>query len=176
MTARETEEYRALRDTIRERGTARAHVVVLGFFAWAGLALAGVAAGTLPLTSLLPLLVLAIAFEAVYALHTGVERVGRYLQVYFEDEGGWEHTAMAYGQRFGGAGPDPLFRVPFWLATALNFVMVPALVADLVPAEWAVVGAAHAVFAVRVAAAARRAARQRAEDLDRFRQLRQPQT
>ena len=41
-----------------------------------------------PLATLVPLLVLAAAFECVFALHVGIERVGRYLQVFYEDR--WE--------------------------------------------------------------------------------------
>src|SRR5947208_14124487 len=37
MTARELEEYRALRATIRERGTARVWIFVVGFGLWGGL-------------------------------------------------------------------------------------------------------------------------------------------
>src|SRR5678815_4594103 len=61
MTLRELEEYRALRDTIRERGTARHWIVVVGFGLWAALTLAIVAFATLPVATLLPLLVLVVA-------------------------------------------------------------------------------------------------------------------
>ena len=40
LTPRELEEYRALRDTIRERGTTRVWIVLAGLVAWAGLVLA----------------------------------------------------------------------------------------------------------------------------------------
>jgi hypothetical protein len=173
MTGCQTEEYRALRDTIRERGTARVYVLLVGFVAWAALALAHGMFGGQPLATLVPLGVLAAAFEAIYALHTGVERVGRYLQVRFEEAGdGWESAAMAYGQRFGGGGPDPLFGAMFWLAAALNLLLMPAFIAGLTAAEWAVVGSAHLLFALRVGDARRRAGRQRAVDLERFRELR----
>ena len=78
MTLRELEEYRALRDTIRERGTARHWIVVVGFGLWAALTLAIVAFATLPVATLLPLLVLVVVFEVIFAIHTGVERVGRW--------------------------------------------------------------------------------------------------
>ena len=55
----------------------------------------------------LPLLALAGVFEAVFALHTGVERVGRYIQVFYEsetpDSSNWEYTAMAFGRPFPAA-------------------------------------------------------------------------
>src|SRR3954470_4153172 len=77
MTSRELEEYRALRDTIRERGTARHWIVVVGFGLWGALALAVAVLAAPPVATLLPLLVLAVVFEAIFAIHTGVERVGR---------------------------------------------------------------------------------------------------
>src|SRR5439155_21852130 len=102
MTTREIEEYRALRATIRERGTARAWIVVIGFGIWGGLVMATVSIASLPEATLLPLLALAAVFEAVFALHTGVERVGRYIQVFYEGETSdslnWEKTAMAFGR------------------------------------------------------------------------------
>ena len=63
------------------------------------------ALASLPIAALLPLLVLAGVFEAVFALHTGVERIGRYIQVFFEAPGerAWEHTAMAFGRAFPGS-------------------------------------------------------------------------
>ena len=77
MTSRELEEYRALRATIRERGTARVSIAVAGFAAWAALVLTTATLATFPVATLLPLLFLALVFEAVFALHTGVERIGR---------------------------------------------------------------------------------------------------
>ena len=40
MTTRELEEYRTLRDTIRERGTARVWVFLAGLVAWGALTIA----------------------------------------------------------------------------------------------------------------------------------------
>jgi len=78
MTPRELEEYRALRDTIRERGTTRAWLLLATFVAWAALAIATASLAALPVATLLPLLVLAVGFETGFALHTGVERIARY--------------------------------------------------------------------------------------------------
>ena len=113
MTPRELEEYSALRATIRERGTARVWVFLAGLAIWAALTVATAALASLPVATLLPLLTLAATFEIVFALHTGVERIGRYIQVFFEAPGerSWEHTAMAYGRMFPGGGSDPLFTV-----------------------------------------------------------------
>jgi hypothetical protein len=171
MTPREVEEYSALRATIRERGTARVWTFVVGLVAWSGLVAATMAFASVPIATLLPLLVLAGVFEAVFALHVGVERVGRYLQVFYEtpDERGWEHTAMDFGTRFAGLKIDPLFCVYFWLGAVLNFI--PAMLAGAVPIEWSLVGAAHVIFVGRVGVARRQASRQRSIDLARFEEL-----
>jgi hypothetical protein len=49
MTIRADEEYRALRATIRERGTARVWVVVAGIAAWGGIAVATATVASTPL-------------------------------------------------------------------------------------------------------------------------------
>jgi hypothetical protein len=174
MTAREIEEYRALRDTIRERSTLRVWIVLAGLAAWGALTIATGALAELPVSTLLPLLILSTAFEIVFSLHTGVERIGRYVQVFFESESadrGWEHYAMAYGRQFPGSGPDPLFAAYFWAATVLN--IVPAAVARPAPLEWAVVGTLHVMVIGRIALARRRAGHQRSQDLERFQKLKQ---
>jgi hypothetical protein len=112
MTARELAEYSALRDTIRERGTARVWVFLVGLIAWATVTVATAALASLPIATLLPLLVLAAAFEALFSLHVGVERIGRYVQLFYEEEPGWEHAAMAFGRPAAGRA-DPLFAVVF---------------------------------------------------------------
>ena len=86
MTAREQEEYSALRATIRERGTTRVWIFLVGLIAWGALTVATAALASTPVAVLLPLLILSAAFEAVFALHVGVERIGRYLQVFYEDQ------------------------------------------------------------------------------------------
>jgi hypothetical protein len=177
VNARELEEYRALRDTIRERGTARVWIFVIGFGIWGGLVMATVSIAALPEATLLPLLALAAVFEAVFALHTGVERVGRYIQVFYEadtsDSLNWEHTAMAFGRAFPGATVDPLFARFFWIATIFNFI--PAVLAGAVLYEWLGIGLAHVLFIVRVVIAERHAAHQRATDLDHFLKLKSDQ-
>jgi hypothetical protein len=172
MTPRELEEYRALRATILQRGTARHWVFVAGLGIWSALTVAVAALASLPVATLLPLLFLAATFEAVFALHTGVERVGRYLQVFYEpnpDEAAWEHAAMAYGRTFGGGGIDALFSPFFWVATLFNFL--PVTLTGPVAIDWAVVGAVHALFLVRVWAGRQQSGRQRATDLARFEQI-----
>src|SRR5262249_18700914 len=117
-------EYEAPRATHRERGTVRMILLPVTFALWGAIAIATTAAIALPLAALLPLMVLAAGFEAIYALHVNVERIGRYIQVFHEPDGGWEHVAMAFGQRFPGTGPDALFSGPFLVATALNYLPV----------------------------------------------------
>lgn len=172
MTPRELEEYRALRDTIRERGTTRAWLLLATFVAWAALAIATASLAALPVATLLPLLVLAVGFETGFALHTGVERIGRYIQVFFESEdadSGWEHRIMAYGAAVRAPATDPLLASYVWIATIFNFI--PAILANPAPIEWSVVGVIHLLFMMRVGVAHRQAHRQRAIDLERFRQL-----
>jgi hypothetical protein len=169
LTPREVEEYKALRETIRERGTTRVWVVFAGIGGWGALVLATAAVMPLPVATILPLLFLATTFEIVFALHTGVERIGRYIQVFFEDRSGWEHTAMALGQSLPRSGVDPLFANYFRIAGILNFV--PAAFARPMPVEWGFVALIHLLFIVRVAIARRQASRQRAADLERFQQI-----
>ena len=167
MSPREREEYRALRNTIRSRGTARTWVFLAGLTAWAGLAIGTAELLPIPLATLLPLLVLAGAFEAVFALHVGVERVGRYLQVFYADR--WERTAMAFGAPLAGTGADPLFALFFALATVFNFA--PLLFASPTDSEIVVIGGVHALVLARIVLARRAALRQRTVDLARFQQL-----
>lgn len=139
------------------------------FIGWAGTAVATAAVITIAVSTLVPLLVLVAGFEAIFALHVNVERIGRYLQVFHEPEGGWEHTAMAFGQRFPGAGPDALCSRLFVLATSVNFL--PAALGGSIP-EIVLLAAAHLVFINRIRTARVFAATQRAQDLDRFKGLR----
>jgi hypothetical protein len=115
MTERAQEEYRALRATIRERGTARVWVFVAGMAAWGALTVATATLASTPLAVLLPLLVLTAAFEAVVSLHVGVERIGRYIQVFYEeDEDPVLSTREDNGPSVSGAGvpPSPGFGEP----------------------------------------------------------------
>jgi len=157
-------EFSALRATIRERGTARVVVFWFGIAVWAALLFVMAAAIPVPAAVLVPLVVLVATFEAVFALHVGVERIGRYLQVFHSDT--WEKTAMAYGRRFPGGGPDPLFASLFVLAALVNLLAMAAV--DPVPGEWIPLSFAHAAFVLRIDRARRAAARQRAVDLERF--------
>jgi hypothetical protein len=165
------EEYEALRATIRERGTVRMILLPVTFGLWGGTAIATTAAVALPIAALLPLLVLASGFEAIYALHVNVERIGRYIQVFHEPDGGWEHVAMAFGQRFPGKGPDPLFSALFLVATALNYL--PVALGGTVP-ELVAAGLLHLLLALHIGTARSRASKQRLQDLERFSALKDP--
>ena len=188
MTSREQDEYSALRATIRERGTARVCLFAGGIAAWAAATIATTALAATPLATLLPLIVLAAVFEAVYALHIGVERIGRYIQVFYEadpiDSPGppalpalpalagppkWEHAAMAFGRPKGSASADALFTVIFVLVALFN--VMPALILDPQRVELVLVGGAHALFVLRLIVARHAASTQRAIDLERFQTL-----
>lgn len=170
------EEFASMRATIRERGHLRIILLPATIALWAVVAVATAAALTLPVATLIPLLVLAAGFEAIAALHTNVERIGRYIQVRFEADTGeserpltsWERTSMAWGRTFPGTGSDPLFVTVFVLAAALN--LVPGLLIG-VPAEMAILALAHVLFVWRTLQVRGRAARQRAGDLERYRKL-----
>ena len=164
-----SDEYAAMRQTIRERGTVRMALVPIVFIGWAATAVATAAIITVAISTLVPLLVLAAGFEAIFALHVNVERVGRYLQVFHEGQDGWEHVAMRFGQQFPGAGPDPLFSRLFVLAVSANFLPV-ALGGDIV--EIVVVAVVHMILINRIRLARDFAAGQRAADLQRFTTLR----
>lgn len=174
MTPRDIEEYKALRATIRERGTTRVWIVLAGLTGWALTTVGAVAVAAPPVVTFIPLLLLIATFEIAYSLHMGVERIGRYIQVFYEDDGvspGWEHRIMnfpATGRRRPGGG-DPLFGTSFWVATIAN--LIPAIFMEPLPVEWMIVGVGHLMFALRVAVARQQAGRQRATDLDRFREM-----
>ena len=173
MTPREQVEYSELRATIRERGTARVWIFVVGMVAWGGLATATSALAATPVATLLPLLVAAAAFEAVFALHVGVERIGRYLQVCYERDAGearWEHAAMGFGRPRGAVGADALFFTPFLLAALFN--LVPTLIVQPTPPELIFIGGAHALFVVRLVAARGASSKQREIELRRFEEIR----
>ncbi len=178
-----TAEYAALRATIRERGTARVITFLVALVAWAVLEVVVLISS--PATVVGPvvcLVVLAAGFEAVFQIHLGVERVGRYVQVAYEEQvitpeaevadsraGGWETAAMAYGRAHPSAGSDPLFTTIFLLATLAN--LLPVVRAWSAPGLFVALILPHVAFVWRIRVARKRAGRQRAEDLARFREL-----
>jgi len=172
-------EYAVLRQTIAARGTARMVLFPVTVIAWAALALIVLTFAEAPVASLLPLAVLVAGFEAVHALHVGVERIGRYLQVYYENSENeisenrprWETIAMAVGPALPGGGIDPLFTLVFASATFIN--IIPALTVQPQPtaSELGVIGVLHLAAVIRIVRARGAAARQRAVELESFRAL-----
>src|ERR1044071_8458323 len=164
-------EYAVLRHTIASRGTTRMVLFPIAMIAWAVLALIVLTFAEAPVASLYPLAVLVGGFEAIHALHAGVERIGRYLQVYYEgtDAGPrWETTAMAVGPALPGGGIDPLFTLVFASATFVN--MIPALSLQPRPTsmEVGVIGVLHLAVVIRIVRARGPAAPQPGVELDSF--------
>ncbi|HEX5214288.1 MAG TPA: hypothetical protein VFV98_02435 [Vicinamibacterales bacterium] len=173
------EEYRELRATIRERGSVRLFVALITFVTWAALTVAIQSWLSATWFSLLPLLVLAAGFETILSLHVGVERIGRFIQVFYEGDAGglpgWEHAAMDAKPRVPALRIDPLFSSLFLVATVLNLVLAllvrvtgdvneVALWVELVGFSFV-----HAILVARVLAARRFARSQREVDLETYR-------
>jgi hypothetical protein len=165
-------EYAALRQTIASRGTIRMVLLPVTLIAWASLTLISLLFSELPIASVLTLAVLVGGFEAIHALHVGVERIGRYLQVYYEgrtEMPRWETTAMAVGPTLPGGGIDPLFSFVFAGATVLN--VIPALALQPNRLELGTILLLHLALIGRVIRARGAAARQRAVELESYRAL-----
>ncbi len=108
----------------------------------------------------------------MHALHVGAERIGRYLQVYYEtlpDGPRWETAVMTVGPALPGGGIDPLFSVVFVGTTIVN--LVPALAPSVTPVELGVVVLLHAGFVFRIVRARLAASRQRAVELESFKAM-----
>jgi hypothetical protein len=172
-------EYTVLRETIASRGSLRPVMFLAGLSAWA-LALTLVLIWLPnPAGAVVPLVILAGTYEAIRALHVGVERIGRYLQVFHEEampaDGpswtpAWERTAMAFGPVVPGAGVHPYFFAIFLVATCTNFLAV--VLPGPLPIELAGFSVPHGAFLTWMVYCERGMRRQRAEELTRFRQLR----
>ena len=168
MMALKDTEFHVLRDTIARRGTLRQALLPATFIGWGVVSALLLAFREDVPVSIFALGVLVAGFEAIHALHVGVERVGRYLQVFYETSTGgplWESTAMRLGPGLPGSGVDPLFTVVFVAATVANTTLIvfpPAGIQGYLEL------AAHAVFLVRVVRARRAASQQRAVDLETF--------
>jgi hypothetical protein len=174
MTTTLTEsEFRCLRETITLRGTVRMALLPITMVGWALLAVLLLLFGELPAAVLFPLAILVGGYEAIHALHVGAERIGRYLQVYYEDGPGdvprWETTAMAVGPALPGGGIDPLFSVIFVSATLAN--LIPAFTPAPTRLELGVLLPLHFAVIVRIVRARGAAARQRAVELESYRAI-----
>ena len=173
------QEYAALRDTVRTRGLARPLVAFAGIFAWAGALLGVLIWLQNPLAAVVPLLVLVTGFEVVRSLHLSVERIGRYVQVFFEESSAgeeapltppaWERTAMIFGPGVPGAGGHPLFFPIFFIAAVVN--MLAVILPGPLPVEISTLLVPHASFIVWMLYCERGMRRQRTSELARFRAL-----
>lgn len=171
-------EYLVLRRTIAQRGALRPILALCGIGLWALVLIAVLSLLPYPVASAIPLLVLAVTFECIRPLHFGAERIGRYVQVFYEEAGqpdrplsdvpSWERVAMSFGH-VPGAGGHPLFVPVFSLATFTNYVAV--LLPNPVPVELAVMAVPHLAFLAWLFAAHRAMVGQRAIELARMRSL-----
>lgn len=171
-------EYLVLRKAIAQRGALRPILALCGIGLWALAFIAVLALLPYPVASAIPLLVLAVTFESIRPLHFGAERIGRYLQVFYEEAGqpdrplsdvpSWERVAMSFGH-VPGVGGHPLFVPVFFLATVANYVAV--IIPSPVPIEWGVMAVPHLAFLGWLVAAHRAMKTQRPIELSRMRSL-----
>ncbi len=171
-------EYLVLRRTIADRGTLRPIIVLAGMAVWAALLMAELALLPFPVAASIPLMALVVTFEVIKPLHFGAERIGRYLQVFYEEDGdpgrrlsdtpSWERTAMSFGV-VPGVGGHALFVPAFFLATAINYLGV--ILPGPVPIEMFAMAVPHLAFIAWLVAADRAMRRQREIELARMREL-----
>jgi len=154
MTLPESE-FTILRQTISSRGTTRIVLLPVTLLGWAALACQLLFVSDVPLASLFSLAVLVAGFEAIHALHVGVERR--------------ETTAMKVGPALPGGGIDPLFTVVFICATVVN--LIPGLVPSPTRVQLVALALLHVAFLVRLVRARGAAARQRAVELESYRAI-----
>ena len=167
-----------LRKTIAQRGALRPLLVLCGMGIWAAILIAVLVLLPYPVAAAIPLLVLVVTFEVIRPLHFGAERIGRYLQVFYEEQGepgramndtpSWERVAMSFGA-VPGAGGHPLFVPTFLMATVVNYFTV--LLPRPVPIELSVMAIPHLAFIAWLVAAHRAMRGQRAIELARLREL-----
>jgi hypothetical protein len=146
---------------------------------WAALLIAVLVLLPLPIAAAIPLLLLVITFEVIRPLHFGAERIGRYIQVFYEEDGepnrslndtpSWERVAMSFGV-VPGVGGHPLFVPLFLLATAINYLAV--LLPEPATIELSVMALPHLAFIAWLVTADRAMRTQRAIELERLRELR----
>jgi hypothetical protein len=161
-------EFAVLRYTIASRGTARSVLGAVTVGGWAVVASAHALFSDLPLTSVVPLVVLWAGYEALWSVHVGIERIGRFLQVHYERPDGarWETTAMGAAPRLPGGGANPLASAVFAGAALVNLGV--AFVAEPTGVELLLLTGCHAVFLGRLVQTRMWAARQRRSDLAAF--------
>ena len=124
--------------------------------------------------SLYPLAVLVGGFEAIHALHVGVERIGRYLQVYYEntDTGPrWETTVDGRRARAAGGRHRPALLTSCSPARRSSTSSRRSRCSRGDPTEIGVIGVLHLAVVIRIVRARGAAARQRAVELETFRAI-----
>ena len=184
MERQRATEYLVLRQTIAQRGALRPILVLCGIALWAATLIAVLALLPYPVAAAIPLLTLAVTFEVIRPLHFGAERIGRYVQVFYEEAGepgrpmtdtpAWERVAMSFGV-VPGVGGHPLFVPIFLMATAINYLAV--VLADPLPVEYSIMAVPHLAFIAWQVVADRAMRSQRAIELARLREMaREPGT
>ena len=173
-------EYLVLRETIARRGTIRPILALAGIGMWGALLIAVLTLLPDPVAAAVPLLVLLVTFEIIRPLHFGAERIGRYLQVFYEEAGkldrplhetpSWERVAMSFGA-IPGVGGHPLFVPLFLIATAVNYLAV--LLPRPVAVEMSVMAIPHLAFVAWLVRADRAMRNQRTIELARLRAIHQ---
>jgi Flp pilus assembly protein TadB len=172
-------EFSILRETIRSRGGLRPLVLLAGVSVWATVLVAVLVWLPNPIASTVPLVVLLATLEALRTLHLGVERIGRYIQVFFEEDSAtgapsgapaWEHIAMQLGPSLPGAGGHPYFLAVLLMATVVNYLAV--LFPGPLAIELATLAVPHLAFVTWLIHCDRGMRKQRATELARFRELR----
>ena len=174
-------EYLVLRKTIAARGSLRPVLFLGGLAIWAILLTAVLAFLPYPLAAAIPLVVLAGTFEAIRPLHFGAERIGRYLQVFYEEQGqpgrspsdvpSWERVAMSLSA-VPGTGGHPLFVPLFFIATIVNYLPVLLARPAAVPIELGALAVPHLALVVWLLYSDRAMRTQRTVELAGLRQLR----
>jgi len=174
-------EYRVLRETIAARGSLRPILLVIGLGVWSMTLTAVLAWIPYPLAAIIPLLLLLATFEGIRPLHFGAERIGRFVQVFHEEDGqpgrslsdtpSWERVAMRLST-VPGTGGHPLFVPVFFLAAIVNTLPVLLAQPQATTIEMIAMGVPHVAFMIWLLNADRALRIQRASELKQFRALR----
>ena len=172
-------EFQALRVAIARRADLRARLFLGGVAAWAGALIAVLSVLPYPLLSMIPLAVLVATLETIRPLHFGAERIGRYLQVFYEERGdaarplaetpSWERAATVFGSLTPGAAGHPLYLPVFLVAAVVNYLAV--IIPGPVPAELGLLAVPHVAFVLWLLITDRAVRAQRARELARYREM-----
>jgi hypothetical protein len=161
IDAFQLEEFRALQAAIRERTSARLLFLAIAWVGWASLATAIML--VLPAAPLLvlPLVLLLASFEVNLGIIRGVEHIGAYLRLAFEERRavpGWETASADLARRYPRGVADPVLFWPFVAVLGANYLCVvlaagetadPAIHVREDSLDLALVTALHAAVLVR---------------------------